>query len=235
MTSIVERFEEKIVIRHFTRRFENFTFTIGLDDDFLNKFCKKDMKKMENILKNGNVLIREGQFIFTVEDPVHLEYILQKDPDEDFRTMQRIIENINIFEEENKILKDRLKKMEDVIVHMNDRIGDGIFLPGYSNGIIDKNCTQLRLINSLTFYIHNGYKGNTFVGSSIQPLTKLPNLEELIFENYNGFDFDLTPLKDCKKLKKIYFFNCFHYTLPNFGRRIVETIEENKEIFTISR
>jgi len=231
----IERYKNKIIITHISWDLKKYQCQINNTDIFVVNFCNSNLENMEKILRNGKIMENENYYLLKIIVPFHLDLILEKESDGIISTYfhPQPEDYFKKFEEENKYLKEKLKKIENVIANLTTRIGDGVFLPGYSNGIIDQSCTQLRLTNSLTFYIQFGFKVNTFAGKSIEPLKRLENLQEIMFENYNGFDFDLTHLKDCKKLRKIIFSNCFNYILPDFGREVEEINEENKKIFVI--
>lgn len=229
MTTSFELKADTITIKYEKSNGNIFSYLIDDSDLFFVNFCMKNITTMYEILKNGTITeMSENYCIYKINKPFYIEYKL-------FKNVENIYEKIQKFKEENIFLHQKLDHLEDVITKLNSRIGNGVFLPGYGGGIIDQNCKQLKLIYSITFYVQSGNRNNTFVGSSIEPLTRLENLEDIMFENFNGFDFDLTPLKDCKKLRKIIFFNCFHYELPYFGlgKQINVITEENKKTYLI--
>lgn len=237
MTISLTRSELGILISYINHSFEIFTFLITKDDSFLISQCNRDFEKMEAILRDGVVNENGTWCIFRIERPIVWNFILNKkkieDKGKELEFTRMILEKMRKIEQENEYLKEKLEIMEKTIADINDKITDGVILPGYGGAIIDQSCEQLRLVASLTFYVSSRPHNNSFVGKSIKPLTRLANLQEIIFENYNGFDFDLSQLARCKRLNRIIFINCFNYNLPNFGRPIAETIEDNKQTFEI--
>ena len=229
MTTIIDKTDFNISIIYISTNLEKYQYIITKKDSFFSNFLETDSDVIEKTLKKGEIIHNNTWCIFRIKEPICWNFIMNKC---EYNNIQQN-ENIIILDKLNK-LDEKIKNVEQSISHLINKITNGVILPGYSDGVIDQSCTQLRLVSSLAFYVNGRPKSNIFAGSSIEPLTRLENLEDIIFENYNGFDFDLSPLKNCRKLKKIIFINCFHYILSDFGRKIVETREENKQIFDIS-
>jgi len=236
MTNLITRKDFGIYILYLNKDLDIYNYMVTKEDFFLVNHCNNDLEKMEGILKEGNFFENENGCVLFIEKPIKWHFILTKktlEENKDIKFTRFIFEKLRKFEEENAILQERLKIFEDSIFCLSEKLSNGVILPGYGGCVIDQSCRELRLVCSLTFYVHTRPHNNAFTGKSIEPLTRLENLEFILFENYNGFDFDLSPLANCRKLKRIIFLNCFNYQLPNFGKKIVETREDNQTIFDI--
>ncbi len=245
----IERNDERILIKYVDANFNTFKCVIPKDDVFVVNFCKGNLEKMEKILQKYVLQEMFDHYILTVEEPVCLEYKLKKEQQEDEDKMSIVLSKFKDLERENHILRDTIIDLKKEIMDIRqetsneiekifmdlksvigktatieERIGDGVFLPGYSFGIIPENCESLSLSIGWSKYC------DTFTGNSLKPLSQLKNLKsikfngtfqknilddlkycenlsELQFERYCSFSAEFT--KNMKNLKKITFFANF--------------------------
>jgi len=225
MTTTIDNNQERILIKYINN-FITYKCVITKNDTFVVNFCKRELDKMEIILRN-HVLVEMGDnFMLKVENPVYLEYELIRDKSDETGYLQ-IIQNL---EKENIKLKKineeylqtikRLeeeniehKKIETQSIEKPEVTDDYIFFGGLSIGFINKKlCDSLLLIHPSMMFsqceldsfcpymINHEVKG--ICGSGIElVLSRLSELGELrILKIWGEIIFDLEYLKNCKNL-----------------------------------
>jgi len=234
----IERNDERILIKYVDVNFNTFKCVITTDDVFVVNFCRRDLGKMEEILKKNTIIEMDDYYLFKVEEPIFLEYQLKKEKQEEITNLGLILEKFKILEEKlekfNQILDENRKmivrlenenaKLQMKIGNIDYRLGDGILLPGYNGGIIPKETKHLQLVcklecvNDLLVYRSKDY----FNGTSLEPISQLKELEtiHITFDKFINFDF--LPLANCKKLKRIDFSpkNLDFHIHPNLGHTV---------------
>ena len=105
---IIERNDDRIIIRYIDDNFNSYRCMITDTDIFVVNFCKKNLDKMEKIIKNGILEESDNNYILKVEEPVYLEYVLKKEVQEDTVALGYILEKFRKVEEENKFYKEKI-------------------------------------------------------------------------------------------------------------------------------
>jgi len=113
----IERNEERILIKYVDSNFNTFKCVITADDVFVVNFCRRDLGKMEEILKKNTIIEMDDYYLFKVEEPIFLEYQLKKEKQDEITNLGLILEKFKIFEEENKMLRE---KVDDLQIRMRN-------------------------------------------------------------------------------------------------------------------
>ncbi len=221
--------EDRILIKCVDEHFNIYKCVINQFDPFVSTFCSRNMGKMEKILKNYVIQEMDDHMILKVEDPVELQYILKKEKLPEGETFAMIIGKLESIEEEIGKLQLRTSELEE-------QLENGVILPGYAGGVIQKDTTELLLgvkeervyhsdfkrighpncsPNKDTYFIAGNQQNfdlcrinnNEFIGNSIKPVSFLSNLQVFAF-HYNQDVKDFNPLGKCKNLMELYFNTC---------------------------
>ena len=66
----INRNDERILVKYVDENFNIYKCVINNSDNFVINFCKRNLEKMEKILKNGEIVEMNGHFLLKVEDPI---------------------------------------------------------------------------------------------------------------------------------------------------------------------
>ena len=197
----IERNDERILIKYVDSNFNTFKCVITTDDVFVVNFCRRDLSLLEDILKNNILVEMDDYYVLRVEKPIFLEYQLKKEKQEEITNLGIILEKFKILEEENKMLRDKVEKLEVI----QGRMGNSVYIQE-CNIIVPKNVINLNL--SLNRYI-NGLYGYEHEFFKLQNLEYLTELKKINFgfhysecnEDYLKINFNI--LNSLKKLELI--------------------------------
>lgn len=103
----IDRNEDRILIKISDENFNIYKCIITDDDLFVVNFCKRNLEKMEKILRNGSIVKVDSDIIFRVEEPIFLEYILKK-----YEKKYKNFEEYKILKEENIFYKKKILELE---------------------------------------------------------------------------------------------------------------------------
>ncbi len=113
----IERNDDRILIKYVDSNFNTFKCVITTDDVFVVNFCRRDLGKMEEILKKHTIVEMDDYYLFKVEEPIFLEYQLEKEKQDEITNRGIILEKFKILEEENKKLRE---KVDDLQIRMRN-------------------------------------------------------------------------------------------------------------------
>ena len=196
----IERNEERILLKYVDASFNTYKCIITDTDVFVVNFCRRDLSLLEDILKNNTLIEMDDYYVLRVEKPIFLEYQLKKERQEEITNLGIILEKFKILEEENKMLRDKVEKLEVI----QGRMGNSVYIQE-CNIIVPKNVSNLNLslnryINGLYVYEHEFFK--------FQNLEYLTELKKIKFgfhyecnEDYLKINFNI--LNSLKKLELI--------------------------------
>ncbi len=136
----IERNDERILIKYIDSNFNTYKCIITTDDVFVANFCKGNLEKIEKILKKNTIVEMDDYYLFKVEEPIFLEYQLKKEKQEEITNLGLILEKFKILEDENKMLRDKVEKLED----FQGRMCNSVYIKD-CNIIVPKNVSNLNL------------------------------------------------------------------------------------------
>ncbi len=167
----LERNEERILVKYIDSNYITYKCVISESDVFVVNFCKKNLEKMERILLQGNVVEMDNHYLLKVDEPVCLEYILEKEQQDDNKICY-IVEKIKSIEKENIFFK---KNISDIEKKINNIIETCEIIPSFiNNSLIDMKILK----NSRKYYeIENIRleKKLEIIESQIQSISELRN------------------------------------------------------------
>ncbi len=99
--------EGSILIKYIDSNNNKYKCVISENDLFFINFCRKNIEKMEKILRNGSIVKVDSDIIFRVEEPIFLEYILKK-----YEKKYENFEEYKILKEENIFYKKKILELE---------------------------------------------------------------------------------------------------------------------------
>lgn len=230
MALTIHRTDERILIKYIDDTFNIFSCIIPYHDKFVIDYCNSKLEKLEKLLKNHILEEHDNKIILKVEEPICINYTLNKQPTATGEQSGIILSKVKQLEKENKILKEKLEDSELVYL---DR-----YMVPISKGII-------------TLYINNTFYNNLSDGISIDltPLEVCKKLTKFVFELHYISILDITPLhnlveltiinssnriksflglENCKKLTYLKFMNC---TDSNVQKSIFENCTSLKELY----
>lgn len=124
----IQRDDSRILIKYIDSKFNCYKCTIPNSDVFVVNFCKKNLEKMEKILKNHKIIEMDEHYVLKVEDPVDLEYVLKKDS---LPSMENLLVELEKYREENRNLSstllvknENLTKIEEIVKERRKEIFD---------------------------------------------------------------------------------------------------------------
>lgn len=211
----IERNEERILLKYVDASFNTYKCVITDTDVFVVNFCRRDLSLLEDILKNNTLIEMDDYYVLRVEKPIFLEYQLKKEKQEEITNLGIILEKFKILEEENKMLKEKVEKLEkhiessfesiknitkhhnESILQIQSQIGDSVYIP-------ELDCFFSK--NIKTMHIHsdsfNRYRVLNNEYLKFEQFKHFTELIDIYFKNiqYNEFlKFNLTPFKIIKK------------------------------------
>ena len=108
----IDRNEERILIKISDENFNIYKCIITDDDLFVVNFCKRNLEKMEKILKNGSIVNIDNHYILKVEDPIFLEYVLHKEMECNLENFDVLMERFRKFQEDNNYFRRKIYELE---------------------------------------------------------------------------------------------------------------------------
>jgi len=111
----IERKDERILIKYADENFYTYKCIIRDDDVFVVNFCKRNLEKMEKILRCGFIVELDGHYILKIEEPVCLEYVLHKEKLWDAENYSTIIDKFHRLEQENAFYKRKVFELEQSV------------------------------------------------------------------------------------------------------------------------
>jgi hypothetical protein len=210
MALTIHRTDERILIKYIDDTFNIFSCIIPYHDKFVIDYCNSKLEKLEKLLKNYVLEEHDNKIILKVEEPICINYTLNKHNTATGEQSGLILSKVKQLEKENKILKEKLEDTELVYL---DRymvpINKGITtlylhmnLFDNSTPVISLDLTQLEVCKKLT-------KINILLHSlQILDLTLLKNLVELTILNNQNSIRSILGLDNCKKLSYLKFSYC---------------------------
>ena len=231
MTLTFHRTDERLLIKYIDDAFNIFTCIIPYHDKFVIDYCNSKLEKLEKLLKNYILEEHDNKIILKVEEPICINYVLNKQTNTAGEQSGLILAKLKQLEKENKILKEKLEDTELIYL---DRytvpISKGIttlyfthaiYIEEPENTILDLSplevCKKLTKINiNLSSYIQ------------IIDLTPLKNLVELTIHNNSASINSVLGLENCKKLTYLKFINC---NVSNVQKTIFENCTSLKELY----
>ena len=230
MTLTFHRTDERILIKYIDDTFNIFSCVIPYHDKFVIDYCNSKLEKLEKLLKNYILEEHDNKIILKVEEPICINYTLNKNTNATGEQSGLILSKLKQLEKENKILKEKLEGLEPVYL-------DRYMIP-INKGII-------------TLYINNAFYNNVVDGISIDlsPLEVCKKLTKFVFELHYISILDMTPLhnlieltiinstnriksflglENCKKLTYLKFTSCID---SNVQKSIFENCISLKELY----
>ena len=181
MTLTFHRTDERILIKYIDDTFNIFSCIIPYHDKFVIDYCNSKLQKLEKLLKNYVLEEHDNKIILKVEEPICINYILNKQTNATGEQSGLILSKLKQLEKENKILKEKLEDTE--LVYLDDYV-----VP------ISKGITTL----CLSFYLLLDYSSKTSLDFS--PLEVCKKLTKVIINLHTIQIIDLTPLKNIIEL-----------------------------------
>jgi hypothetical protein len=202
MALTIHRTDERILIKYIDDTFNIFSCIIPYHDKFVIDYCNSKLEKLEKLLKNHILEEHDNKIILKVEEPICINYTLNKQPTATGEQSGLILSKVKQLEKENKILKEKLEDSE--LVYLDKYmvpINKGITtlylhtnLFENSTPVISLDLTPLEVCKKLT-------KINILLHSlQILDLTPLKNLVELTILNNQTSIRSILGLDNCKKL-----------------------------------
>ena len=230
MALTIHRTDERILIKYIDDTFNIFSCIIPYHDKFVIDYCNSKLEKLEKLLKNHILEEHDNKIILKVEEPICINYTLNKQPTATGEQSGLILSKLKQLEKENKILKEKLEDIEPFYL-------DRYIIP------INKGTTTLCFNNYLYIIEPENiildlsplevFKKLTKVSiclSYIQiiDLTPLKNLVELTIDNGCNCIKSVLGLENCKKLSYLKFTNCND---SNVQKSIFENCTSLKELY----
>jgi len=211
----IERNEERILLKYVDASFNTYKCVITDTDVFVVNFCRRDLSLLEDILKNNTLIEMDDYYVLRVEKPIFLEYQLKKEKQEEITNLGLILEKFKILEEENKMLRDKVEKLEVI----QGRMGNSVYIQE-CNILVPRNASNLNL--SLNRYI-NDLHACEFDFFKLQNLEYLTELKKINLdfncecnEDYLKINFNI--LNSLKKLELIKISLNIGYRNSNFTK-----------------
>lgn len=115
MSTTIEIENSHILIKHIGKDFHLYKCIIGANDVFVLNFCNRDLTKMLKLIQDYKVVELDTYCKFIVEEPVFLEYKLEKSETIQLTEIQKKLEkeNIELKNIKETLLKDLQKVMTD--------------------------------------------------------------------------------------------------------------------------
>jgi hypothetical protein len=222
--------DERLLIKYIDDTFNIFTCVIPYHDKFVIDYCNSKLEKLEKLLKNYILEEHDNKIILKVEEPICINYVLNKQTNTAGEQSGLILSKLKQLEKENKILKEKLEDSE--LVYLADYmvpICKGIttlclhytLLLDYSSKM-SFDFSPLEVCKKLTKIYINLYT------IQIIDLTPLKNLVELTIDNNSNCIKSFLGLENCKKLSYLKFTNC---TDSNVQKSIFENCTTLKELY----
>jgi len=230
MTLTFHRTDERLFIKYIDDTFNIFSCVIPYHDKFVIDYCNSKLEKLEKLLKNYILEEHDNKIILKVEEPICINYVLNKQTNTVGEQSGLILAKLKQLEKENKILKEKLEDIEPVYldrftVPINKSITT-LYLNGNfydnppENTILDLSplevCKKLTKVSIGLSYIQ------------IIDLTPLKNLVELTIDNSSNMIKSFLGLENCKKLSYLKFMNCQD---PNKLKTFFENCTSLKELY----
>lgn len=231
MTLTFHRTDERLLIKYIDDTFNIFSCVIPYHDKFVIDYCNSKLEKLEKLLKNHILEEHDNKIILKVEEPICINYTLNKQPTATGEQSGLILSKLKQLEKENKILKEKLEDTEPVYL---DRymipICKGISILYLHGNFYDNHPENIILDLSPLEVCKKLTKVNINSLSYIQiiDLTPLKNLVELTIDNYNDTIKSVLGLDYCKKLTYLKFMNCVD---SNVQKTIFENCTSLKELY----
>ena len=109
---LIDRNEERILIKISDENFNIYKCIITDDDLFVVNFCKRNLEKMEKILKNGSIVNIDNHYILKVEEPIFLEFVLHKEMECNLENFDVLMERFRKFQEDNNYFRKKIYELE---------------------------------------------------------------------------------------------------------------------------
>ena len=230
MALTIHRTDERILIKYIDDTFNIFSCIIPYHDKFVIDYCNSKLEKLEKLLKNHMLEEHDNKIILKVEEPICINYTLNKQPTATGEQSGLILSKVKQLERENKILKEKLEDIEPIYL---DRytipINKGITTLCLNNYLyiiepeyIILDISQLEVCKKLTKVVIN----LNYI--QIIDLTPLKNLVELTVDNCSNTIKSVLGLENCKKLSNLKFMNCQD---TNNMKTIFENCTSLKELY----
>lgn len=234
----IERNDERILIKYVDSNFNTYKCVITTDDVFVVNFCRRDLSLLEDILKNNILVEMDDYYVLRIEKPIFLEYQLKKEKQEEITNLGLILEKFKILEEENKMLRDKVEKLEkhielslesikninkqhnESILQIQSQIGDSFYIPELDR-FFPKNMKTMN-IHSYDFNRYRELNTEYFKFEQFKNFTKL---KYIYFRDIRHFEFLKFNLNSLKIFQTSISFNLF-----NFGKQFKQSIEEKIRI-----
>ena len=231
MALTIHRTDERILIKYIDDTFNIFSCIIPYHDKFVIDYCNNKLEKLEKLLKNHILEEHDNKIILKVEEPICINYTLNKQTNTTGEQSGLILSKLKQLEKENKILKEKLEDTELVYL---DRytipISKGITTLYFNNYIynqeaenISLDLSPLEVCKKLT-----KIRINNLSYIQIIDLTTLKNLVELTITNNSAIIKSVLGLEYCKKLSCLKFMNCVD---SNVQKTIFENCTSLKELY----
>ena len=230
MTLTFHRTDERLLIKYIDDTFNIFSCVIPYHDKFVIDYCNSKLEKLEKLLKNYILEEHDNKIILKVDEPICINYVLNKQTNTVGEQSGLIISKLKQLEKENKILKEKLEDTELVYL---DRymipISKGIttlyftgsfYIVEPENTILDLSplelCRKITKVSINLSYIQ------------IIDLTPLKNLVELTILNNQKNIKSILGLENCKKLSYLKLTYCED---SNVQKTIFENCTSLKELY----
>jgi len=195
MSFTIDLAEERILLKYIDSDAKIYKNMITCSDIFVANFCGGRLDRFLPLLKEYKIEKKGEDYEFVVEEPFCIKYLLK-----------RPYSGQNILETKIEILNKNIEEIDE-------QLKLGVYLPGYSKMLIKINEKKLVLEGP-----------NDFVGSSIESVSFLRDLEIFKFCN-NNLVRDFSCLANCKKIKELEFVNSNIESL-----RFLRNLKELKKI-----
>jgi hypothetical protein len=230
MTLTFHRTEERLLIKYIDDTFNIFSCIIPYHDKFVIDYCNNKLEKLEKLLKNHILEEHDNKIILKVEEPICINYTLNKQTNTTGEQSGLILSKLKQLEKENKILKEKLEDTELVYL---DRymvpISKGITALYLNHNIYNEEFQDTILDLSPLEVCKKLTKVSISSLSYIQiiDLTPLKNLVELTIHNHKQIK-SFLGLENCKKLSCLKFMNSLD---SNVQKTIFENCTSLKELY----
>ena len=231
MTLTFHRTEERLLIKYIDDTFNIFSCIIPYHDKFVIDYCNSKLEKLEKLLKNYVLEEHDNKIILKVEEPICINYTLNKQTNTAGEQSGLILSKVKQLEKENKILKEKLEDSEliyldDYMVPINKGINKLYICHTFLSNPVQYtfiDLSPLEICKKLTKLVLNcSSYVNTFDISPLKNLVELTilNSSNINFKSFLGFEY-------CKKLTYLRFTYC---NVVDIQKSIFENCTSLKEL-----
>ena len=109
----IQNNNNRLLIKAVDTFFNVYSTVITKNDDFVVNFCNKDLNIFEKLIQKYELEENDGYYNFNIIEPIFLTYKLKKQEKTEENTSKIFLNQIHELQEENKMLNEKIKIMNE--------------------------------------------------------------------------------------------------------------------------